>query len=85
MVSGSLHKKGLHFFLVAFSYCISHCPDAPEASFIVPNFKHFVNSSSCNSLFFGLILSSFLSPAISLLPILLLGCSENEAEKDIIT
>ena len=28
-----------------------------EVSLIVPDFKHFVYGSSCNSLFFGLILS----------------------------
>ena len=53
-----------------------HNLENPEASLIVPNFTIFMYStgSSCNSLLFGPILSSFLSPSVSLLPILFLGC-----------
>ena len=40
-----------------------------ESTVMVPDFAFYVYSSSCNSLFFGLILSSFHSPSISCLPI----------------
>ena len=46
-------------------------------------YNFFVYSSSCNSLFFGLLLSSFLSPFVNKYK-MKAKCSENEAEKDII-
>ena len=50
----------------------------------IPEFYNFfVYSSSCNSLFFGLLLSSFLSPFVNKYK-MKAKCSENEAEKDII-
>ena len=42
-----------------------------DASLLFPDFTISVYSSSCNVLFFGLILSSFLSLSISLHPICL--------------
>ena len=66
-------------------------PDWPDAIIIVPDFTIFVSSSSCNSLFLGLILSSPFSTFTNWLHIRLLGCqkiekesmrSENEADKE---
>ena len=92
-VSYPAHKMGFLLLLLKWEFLhllikkgFTYWDDGSEASLIVPDFTISVHSSSCNSFFFGLILSSFHSVSVSWHPILTINRkrkqrSENESRK----